>query len=242
MRTKTYSYTEDEEKSTLTAVCISRQGMANLVRTCDDVQGSVTTTLEDLGEAQDGWAELIVERSATHEWRGLDEMQVLERVLKACEPALAGEWLSDMTESDETRRSILLCEDPEMPDAPELLTLDEASEELRNRAEAGEFADLQALAEAADKVLARTILGTALGLHIVYEDGMIFVTGRPMLWTMRKEDNCFGRYSVLDSLSLDMLARDYVVRNGYVEFEFATDRICLVEVEAEAEEDEEENA
>lgn len=240
MKTKTYSYKDDEKTITLTAVCISKQGMANLVKTYDDVQGSVTLDLVCSAETPEGWAELIVERSATREWRGLDEMQVLERVLKACEPALAGEWLSDMTESDETRRSILLCEDPEMTDAPELLTLDEASEGLLNRAKAGEFNDLQALAEAADKVLARTILGAGLGLHITYEDGMLSVPGKPILEVLRKTDDCYGRYCVLDSLGIDMIAREYVVQEAEVELDYHADRIRLVEVEDE--EDENENA
>ena len=244
MKTVKYTFVDDEDKEiTLTAVCVSRQGLRNIEKLCSDIgdEGSleasiITSTCTDY--IPQGWHILSVTRAEGYEWRTQYEAKAIEDIIGTCEPSLAGESVRDCAEREECRNvEILLAVDEEMEDAPELAGLIDAYQELQAAHKASGFDSVVELAGAAHKAFAKTAIAQAFGLEIKYDadEDRIYVDGRPELARNGKVDTYFCG-GILRELELESLAEKVVDDKHYVCYDFHKDVLEIDESGIEEEE------
>ena len=184
-------------------VRISRSGMLNLARLCDDT--GISSSVYYL--SRNAYRDFVSDALNVHclySWEGMDgPWELIPRALCACEPALATEdinWRRAINWTDGAWNGDILLEvDETLPEAPQLASLSDAAEQVACASACASTADKFLLD--VQEIFARTALARTLGVRLdVIFDGLQ-VAGRP-LRGIGERDNMYGHACLLRKLGL----------------------------------------
>lgn len=198
MKTVKHTYTDEAtgREIEIEAVCVSREGLENIERVCNDADGSINLTdiTDTDNEIPAGWTIIVAEDTRSQgDWSKLRERYILENTLKACEPSLAEDDLWDVISQGVRMAEVYICVDDTIKNAPKLDLIDEASKHIIEYGKTHKFESMSELATVGNKYFSQTALARSMNLSVKYnpDEEKIYLDGRPRMARTDKIDYYF---------------------------------------------------